>query len=119
MEINISLNIILKLLAAQHYVLRPGLDWPGSGLTNFLQHNSKLTAIMNKKSKNLATVMPEQPQYSSTQGRKNYIKRSFIASSVVHEEISKNPPTLEIMYGSVQQQNSEPLAIINKKSKKT
>ena len=59
--------------------------------------------------------MPEQPQYSSTQGRKNYIKRSFIASSVVHEEISKNPPTLEIMYGSVQQQNSEPLAIMNKK----
>ena len=66
------------------------------------QHNSEPMAIMNKKLKNLATVMPKQPQYSSTQRRKNYKKRSFIASLVVHEEISNNPTTLENMYGSVQ-----------------
>ena len=42
--------------------------------------SGKPTAIMNKKSKNLATVVPTEAQYSSTQGRKNYIKRSLLAS---------------------------------------
>ena len=42
--------------------------------------SGKPTAIMNKKSKNLATVVPTEVQYSSTQGRKNYIKRSLLAS---------------------------------------
>ena len=46
--------------------------------------SGKPTAIMNKKSKNLATVVPTEAQYSSTQGRKNYIKRSYIASLVVN-----------------------------------
>ena len=42
--------------------------------------SGKPTSIMNKKSKNLATVVPTEVQYSSTQGRKNYIKRSLLAS---------------------------------------
>ena len=42
------------------------------------------TAIMNKKSKSLATVVLTEAQNSSTQGRKNYIKRSYIASLVVN-----------------------------------
>ena len=35
---------------------------------------------MNKKSKNLATVVPTEAQYFSTQGRVNYIKRSLLAN---------------------------------------
>ena len=42
--------------------------------------SGKPTSIMNKKSKNLATVVPTEAQYSSTQGRKIYIKRSSLAS---------------------------------------